>query len=190
MMTNKIKTFAFTAALIGGLGACSGTVEAPIEDASLDTAKPDVLPYPSTIKPGAAVDFEFTVTGGKAAGENGAASISIGEVYESGTLRVVATGSDGLEVFGAQRSAEFDLAEGPFHTWPVSFRAEADGVYYLKVMATVDAPGASGLSRASGVRIEVGDNPVLAQKANQGRTQQLEDGRMAIIMDAEETISE
>ena len=102
---------------------------------------------------------------------------------------MVASGDDGLEVFGASATQTMAMDGASAHSWPVNFRAESDGVYYLNVYATAD-PGGQGIatSRAYAVRIEVGDISQGKPLSINGEITTLPDGENAVIMQAEEVV--
>ena len=153
------------------------------------TKKPALAAPYTTVKPGASVTFSHDLIEAVEVGANGAVTLTINEGYPDGTLRLEASGQDGLEVFGAETSATKDMSLGTTHQWRIDFRGDADGVHYLNVLATAEPTGGITESRAYAVRVNVGDWKT-AQAAVQSATapEMMLDGEPAVIMEAEETI--
>ncbi|MEM1035690.1 MAG: hypothetical protein AAGI14_02895 [Pseudomonadota bacterium] len=154
-----------------------------------ETEKPPVRLGPpiSTIKPGAGIVIESTLSDGVVAGGNGTATLSVLEPFSEGTLTLTSTGSEGLRVFGAETTARLDMSlEGP-HTVRLSYAADADGVYYINTIATTESNGIEE-SRAHAVRVEIGDWESAAEEQKSAQLEVSADGETVVIMEAEETI--
>ena len=140
-----------------------------------------------TVKPGAGIALNYELAGPVAVGENGSATLTLTELYPEGTLTVEAQGADGLEVFGSEASSRFDLASTDTHTMRVEYRAEADGVYYIGVMATVTTAEGQQETRAHSVRVEIGNWEAAEAKAEKPQIEVSESGEAMVILEAEET---
>ena len=140
-----------------------------------------------TVKPGAGIALGYELAGPVAAGENGSVTLTLTELYPNGTLTVEAGGDEGLEVFGAEATRRFDLANTDTHTMRVEYRAETDGVYYIGVMASVTMPDGRQEARSHSVRVEVGDWQSAAAKAEKPQMEISESGETMVILEAEET---
>ncbi|MEL7041421.1 MAG: hypothetical protein AAGL90_07845 [Pseudomonadota bacterium] len=142
-----------------------------------------------TVKPGASVSFRHDPPVAVNAGENGAVTLHVSEGYPHGTMTLKAIGDRGLEVFGSTVTQRVDMAGATTHAWQVNYSADADGVYYLGVVATVDLGDELSQSRAHTVRLQIGDwQPAQAKAEAERSVERLSDGAPAIIMNAEETI--
>ncbi len=145
-------------------------------------------PVIATIKPGAGVTFSHKLRAPVQAGESGVVDLTIEEAYATGILKLETSGTDGLNVFGSSVSARESMADRQTHSWSLNYQAEADGVYYLNVLATVESDNQPGSARAYAIRIEVGDISKAAPDDKVTPPTQLPSGETAIIMEAEETI--
>lgn len=150
-----------------------------------------VLPAPiSTIKPGAAVSVSHEDLKPVAAGETGTVTVSVNEGYPTGMLTLRATGSDGLNVFGAEKTLRVDMASGTTHAWRLNYSAEADGLYYINLFATAAPEAGIETARSFAVRVEVGDWQAAKATVEAASKTTLPTGEPAIILDAQETIGE
>ncbi|MEO0607993.1 MAG: hypothetical protein AAFY82_07160 [Pseudomonadota bacterium] len=196
-MTLRTPLFASTLMTLAFLfGACAETaIGAPQEAVTEITPVPKpaqkvVLQSPiTTRKPGAAVTFSNEEIAVIDAGQTGSVTLTVNEGYPDGDLRLSASSDPGLSVFGIDREKLVNMADGHSHRWILNYSAETDGVYYIHVFATADrGPGAS-VSRASAVRVNIGDwqaAKALAEPTSNKTV--LANDEPAIIMEAEETI--
>lgn len=160
-----------------------------VASASSATSKSVKLAPPiTTVKPGASVTFSLDEAKPITVGENGAVTLIVSEGYPEGVLRLKASGGSGLNVFGAQRQAQFDMSSGTSHTWRIDYSADADGVYLINIIATAEPePGFSEM-RAHSVRVKVGDWQAAQAKVSAATaTEMLPTGEPAVILEAEET---
>jgi len=142
-------------------------------------------PAISTIKPGASVSFSHQTSGPVQVDGNGYVTLTINEGYSSGLLALAASSDDGLEVTGSSASTSLNMADGTTHSWRVDFRGLTDGVHYLNVLATAD----TGETRGYAARIEVGDWKTAEAAREAAKPMEMqEDGEMAVVLEAEETI--
>jgi len=185
---SNISLFAVSLALVACAAPASN--EASVQTQATQSAvneKPTVTlgPSISTIKPGAAVSFSHETSGPVQVGGNGYVTLTINEGYPTGTLSLLASSDDGLDVAGTSASTTLNASDGTTHSWRVDFRGEADGVHYLNVMAMAD----TGERRSYAIPIQVGDWKSVedARKAAKPMQEQA-DGEMAIILEAQETI--
>lgn len=187
-MTRFIKTgsMIFAAGLLAV--ACAQQDGADAAAVSVEPATLEVeATVPGTIKPGASVKFAHSLRGEIDASRSGTVDIQVTEQYSDGTLRLTATGDTGLSVFGASKTAQFAMDGKGTHTWSVNFQADADGVYYINVLANVEVEGHPASMRAYAVRLKIGEG-VLEQKPENGALEQLSDGEIAVVMEADEVI--
>ena len=148
-----------------------------------------LAPPITTIKPGASVTFSMDEAKPIASGENGSVTLTVNEGYPSGVLHLKASGGAGLNVFGAERVAQKDMASGTSHTWRIDYSADADGVYLINILATAEPEPGFKEMRAHSVRVKVGDWQTAAAKVQAAqKTEMLPDGERAVILEAEETI--
>jgi len=194
MMKMTRMTLSVAGVLAGmGLAACVQQ-QAPEQVATLEQAVEapqktvQLAASIQTIKPGASVSFSHDIAGATEAGENGSVAITLNEGYPIGTMNVEASGSKGLEVFGAESSMRLEMQGQTTHGMTVNYRAEQDGLYYLNLLATADPEEGVSESRAYSVRIEVGDWKAAEAKVAKVLPEALESGEMAVMMEAEETI--
>ena len=161
-----------------------------VETAITET-KSDVKLAPpiTTVKPGASVTFSHDTVAAIAVNETGTVTLTVNEGYPDGTLTLQASGEEGLDVFGAQTSARFDMADVTTHTWRINFASAADGAYHIHIMATADMSDGYSESRAYAVPVKIGDWQSAQSKAQVATTiDTLESGETAVVMQAEETI--
>ncbi len=148
-----------------------------------------LAPPITTIKPGASVTFSLDEAKPIASGANGTVTLTVNEGYPSGVLHLKASGGNGLNVFGAERLAQKDMASGTSHTWRIDYSADADGVYLINIIATAEPQPGFKEMRAHSVRVKVGDWQTAQAKSQAARqTQMLPDGERATILEAEETV--
>lgn len=147
-----------------------------------------LAPPITTVKPGASVTFSLDEAKPIALGENGSVTLTVNEGYPSGVLRLKATGGNGLNVFGAQKEVQMDMASGTSHTWRIDYSADADGVYLINILATAEPePGFSEM-RAHSVRVKFGDwQSAQAKVSAATATEMLPSGEPAVILEAQET---
>lgn len=173
----------------------SEPTQSAIETADASSApdaegKIKLAPAVQTIKPGASVTMTHKFLGNAAAGENGAIDVKLFEGYPSGTLFLNATGSEGLNVFGAQAGSRFDMTGNTEHTVRLNYRAATDGVYYVNLMLTAEPSAGETELRAHSIRVEVGDWQSAVAKQEKPNLKTNDDGQAMVIMDAEETVGE
>lgn len=181
------------------LGACAQDLAvAPQEDtqsaspeAATDAAPKTVLRSPiTTRKPGAAVTFSHPDIGVIDAGQIGTVTLTVNEGYPDGTLSLSAASDPGLSVLGPDRDMTVDMAAGTSHSWRLTYSAEADGVYYIHLFATADPGEGASVSRASAVRVNIGNwQAAKALGDTTSNKTTLANDEPAILMDAEETIN-
>lgn len=197
-MLKKINHFnviaVISAGLLSGCLQSSGSeADAASQAASEDVAESAIVleeyvpqPHPKT---GAAVSFSHEAPGIVAAGENGTITFTVSEMYESGVMTLSARGDDGLTVFGANVSMQKNMQDADSHVWRVDYSADSDGVYYINVLASVEHSEGFKETRATSVRIEIGDWQSAQSKVQpDGSVQVQSDGTMAVILEAEEII--
>ena len=108
-------------------------------------------------KPGAALTFSQSVSGALSAGDRALVEIQVKDGYSGGSIIIEAASTPGVEVFGAGKRVEKDMATPGPHTWLIDFEVASDGVYYIPIIATVEPEVGMRESRAFAARIEVGD---------------------------------
>lgn len=169
--------------------ACS---QAPVEPAGpqIVQAKTDpskALPIRTTIKPGAAISFRHGELETVAPGENGRITLLLSEPYEQGELIVSATASDGLEVFGSERSMRFDLSSDAPHEMTVEYRAIRSGDYRIGFSARVELDGGFRMGRAYAVPVRIGSGGDMTA-AQKGSVETDLTGERRVVFQAVETI--
>lgn len=175
-----------TIAATSGLAACTQSV--PVEQSERSEGAVILAPPISTVKPGASVTFSADGADGLSAGNTGTVTVSIHEGYPSGVLTVTASTKTGISLVGNPDPAQFDMASGTTHTWKLDIAAEADGVHYVNLLATVSSENGFAQSRAYSVRVEVGDWKAAQAEQEAAKTiETMSDGQRAVIMPAEET---
>jgi hypothetical protein len=176
------------------LGACSQQQRDSASTAEIETAAPPVqqvvlAPPITTIKPGASVSFSTDRADPIAVGENGSVTLTVNEGYPFGVLHLKASGNKGLNVFGAEKEAQKDMSSGASHQWRIDYSADADGVYYINILATATPEDGFSEMRAHSVRVQVGDWQSAQAKVDAARkTTITPDGEQMVILEAEETI--
>ncbi|MEM1087640.1 MAG: hypothetical protein AAGH90_07920 [Pseudomonadota bacterium] len=180
----------FAASLSGcsqlGWQSSSDAEPTTVAKSEVQPTKPETITMP--IKQGADIVIESSVAGSAAAGENGTATLSVIEPYSGGTLTLVATGSEGLNVFGAETTAQMDMSQGGPHSVRLDYSADTDGVYYINIVTTASLPDGSEDNRAHAVRVEIGDWESVVEKQKSAQVELSADGEAVVIMEAEETI--
>lgn len=190
--------------LVISIGAASiwGCVQQPTGDTTetadavaVDTAEASDakvnLPAPiSTIKPGASVSVSHDDLKPIAAGETGTVTVNVNEGYPMGALTLRATGSDGLNVFGAETTRRVDMADATTHAWRLNYSAEADGLYYINLFAMAEPEAGIETARSFAVRVEVGDWQAAKAGVESVSKTTLPSGEPAVILEAQETIGE
>lgn len=142
----------------------------------------------ATVKPGASIKFSHTISSAVSANTPEIIEIVVNEPYSGGALWLQATGDDGLNVLSGDAPVRFDMYSVSQHKWSVRVSADADGVYYLNVFATVEPEGRSKSMRSYAVRIEVGGGSAGVQSKSSGVLGKTPDGETIVILDAEEEI--
>lgn len=167
-----------------------GCTKSQLTETKLQKAPPNFAePIVRTVKTGAAVSLDGTQRFAVTAGQNGTVDIEVLEGYEEGTLILEATGSEQLDVFGANRTLSLDMTSVQTHAWPLQFNASSDGVHYIGIQARTEGVEGPNLSRAFAVRVEVGDLAAAAAKPRQDvEIQATPEGESVVVMQAEETI--
>lgn len=165
--------------------APSDTANAQIEQATTDPAK--ALPIRTTIKPGAAISFKHSDLVSVEPGENGRVTVVLSEPYEQGQLVVTANASDGLEVFGAERSMRFDLSSDTPHEMTIEYRATQPGDYRIGFAARVELDGGFRMGRAYAVPVRIGSGGDMTA-AQKGSVQTDLTGERRVVFQAVETI--
>lgn len=181
-----------TAALF--LAACAQDSASDIAAAELQTAshpapanKVTLAPPITTVKPGASVTITHDDVKPLELGETGSVTVTVHEGYPFGTLSLEATGAEGLDIFGAERAVQLDMADVTSHTWRLNFQPQTDGVHYINLLATARPESGVVETRAFAVRVNAGD--WLAAKAKTGlEMQMLENDTPAVMLEAREFI--
>ena len=124
-----------------------------------------------------------------ASGEIGVVMITVNEGYPFGTLKLEASGSEGLDVFGATATTSLDMADVTTHTWQVNYAASEDGVYSIYATASAEVDERVSDSRAYAVEVKVGNwQDAQSKPQERATTQTLSDGSTVVILEAEEVI--
>ncbi len=157
--------------------------------ATIKTSSVTLGPAVSTVKPGASVSFSHETSGPVAVDGNGYVIFTINEGYPVGTLDLMASSNEGLDVFGPGSTQTVSMADGTTHTWRVDFTGLTDGVHYLRIRATAKPSAETGLSRGYAARIEVGDWKTAEDARKAAKPMEMQaDGEMAVVLSADETI--
>lgn len=140
----------------------------------------------ATIKPGAAVEFSHRMQSPTRIGDVGTAVVTVSEGYESGSLRLIARASEGLELVSSENLATLSMAGSRDHVVNVRFRARSEGVHYLSLTGEVSDNAGQKAVRNFSMRVQIGNAPAKAAKPGLAK-----DGKGApiILMPATETIS-
>nr|WP_070960251.1 hypothetical protein [Hyphomonas sp. Mor2] len=153
------------------------------------TKQVKLAPPITTIKPGASVTFSLDEAKPIAVGENGSVTLTVNEGYPTGVLKLKATGGKGLNVFGAERNAQMDMASGTSHTWRIDYSADADGVYLINILATAEPEAGFSEMRAHSVRVKIGDWQAAQAKVQAATDMEtMQSGERAVILEAQEVI--
>lgn len=192
MNKHTIGAFPFAAVLF--LAACAQDDVSDTESTDIAVAsqpasmsKVKLAPPISTVKPGASVTFTHDAVKPLEVGENGSVTITVHEGYPFGTLSLEATGGSELDVFGAERQIQVDMADATSHTWRLDFQPQSDGVHYISIQATARPEAGVFETRAFAVRVNAGDWQ--SAKATSGLTKQmLDDDTPAVMLEAREFI--
>lgn len=149
--------------------------------------KSKAQPEISHVKMGASVAFKHSELDALQPGENGRVTVFVSEAYPDGRMTVTLRASEGLDVFGAERSMQFDLSNAGPHEVSISFGAETAGDYRIGVTASVELGTGQKMGRAFAVpvRIGKGGNTSVASK---GSVQTDVTGERRIVFQANETI--
>jgi len=177
------------------LGACvqqqaadPATTDIAAESPATQATKVKLAPPITTIKPGASVTFSLDRAKPITVGENGAVTLTVNEGYPIGILHLKASGSPGLNVFGAQKVAQMDMSSGTSHTWRIDYSADADGLYFINILATAEPEAGFSEMRAHSVRVPIGDWQSAQAKVKAAQDMEmLPDGEPAVILEAQET---
>lgn len=178
------------ALLLFSAAGCSLGQTPESETASIETAKHEHASISGieTVKPGPDVQISTELREQVLPGGTGALNITFSEQYPTGTMRVKASTSDGLELFTTIDQADFDMSKGGEHEWTVYFRANDAGRQYVNFHVSVDTPFGP-LTRSSSAVIQIGG--AAAIKANDPSDLSMTtdvDGKPVIMMQAQETI--
>lgn len=163
----------------GVLAACTGP-NASDAAASSGTASQETSG--DYQKPGASISF--TTLGGDEAAVSavGHLAVSVAERYDTGTINVAVTGSEGLHIFQTSSDVTLQASGASSHDMTIQYRADADGKYYVNLIAT--AP--NGEVRTHAIAVVVGELSEAAQKTS-GDVQTDSEGNAVVVMGAEET---
>jgi hypothetical protein len=118
-----------------------------------------------TVKPGAALTFTHEFDGEFQVGAYSDVIISFDDQYRSGQVKLIASGSDSLDVLSS--TARKTMSVGSGEDWRVAVKPHHDGVHYLNIIGQVDSNGLSAV-RTHAIRIDLGgktQDPVTAGKA-------------------------
>jgi len=142
------------------LAACTGsapTAGSHVHAGQAITAISGTPPI-ETIKPGAAISMSQTMPKSMSSGSFHRINLQFEEAYEGGEMQVRLQTIPGLDVFAGQTDKSFTMSDTILHTWPVDIKAEADGIYFISVFATLSDPKNSYESQRSfSVRVDIGD---------------------------------
>lgn len=183
-MKKMLKTGAVLTLAGAVMTACAPASDVPAPSAK---AAPETA-VPSTVKPGASVQFSHDFPAPPDATRRGTVDIAVTEEYDDGRLFLSASGSDGLNVYGASRTMSAAMTGTRTHAWSLNYQADHDGVFFINIAARTEREGLEPSMRAYAVRIEIGEGAGAAQKPQNGVVEQLEDGSLAVIMPADEVI--
>jgi len=163
------------------LSACASPNSTDTAVASTATEDGSATNY---VKPGASITFSHTAEAKTAVSETGHLKIDVSERYDSGMIKIAATGSEGLEIFPTSASATFDATDATNHDLDVYYSANTDGKYYVNLVAT--AP--DGQVRTHAIGVIVGDPSMASDKPSDMVITTDADGNPIIVMDADEDI--
>ena len=142
------------------LAACTGSAPTPeqhVHTSHAVTATSSASPI-VTIKPGAAIGMSQTMPKSMSAGSFHRINLQFEEAYDEGDMQVHLETSPGLELFTGQADKLFTMNDTNLHTWPIDIKAEADGIYFISVFATLSDPKNNYESRRSfSARVDIGD---------------------------------
>lgn len=139
-----------------------------------------------TVKPGASISFSHTAVSPVAISQNGTVKIAVNENYSRGVVRLNATASEGLAIFGPMINSQFDMIGEQPHEVRIDYRADAAGEFYINLFATTDIPDMPSETRTYAVSVQVGE---VFESSKQGLVNHtLEDGTTAVLMEAEEVV--
>lgn len=191
-----LSNFILSAALIGGLSACSASEvsqlqanettvqsDAPVAQSAAAAVEKAAPGFRATVKPGASVSLNSVLPKNMTSGTFQTVKLQLSDGYSQGMMSVKIVPSDGLSLFGGNTSKTFNMAAPGPHVWDVDVKADTDGVYFLNVFAE-----AQGQPRSFSVRLDMG---VVTQKMlsdalpSEG---ELVDGGKIRVLEAEETI--
>ena len=163
------------------LSACASPSSTDAAVASTSTKDQSETSY---VKPGASITFSHATEEETAVSETGHLIIDVSERYDAGTINITVTGSEGLDIFPTSASASFDAEGVTNHDMDVYFSANADGKYYVNLVAV--AP--DGQVRTHAIGVIVGDASKALNKPSDIVIQTDSDGEAIIVMDADEDI--
>lgn len=192
---------ALSAAALFGLSAAACAPAAPkagapaepapsAKPAAIALSRPDDRPdFAPTVKPGAAVDVDYTITGLKNPDDTGQVTIRLRDEYDHGRMDVAFSTSPGLEIVNGAKTLSADMSGEAPHVVVLNVRAAKAGIYYIDMQIAVTGAEEIHPLRAISVRVPVGGAIGAAKPADPALTRDSA-GRPIIIMPAKETVSQ
>ena len=139
-----------------------------------------------TVKPGASISFSHEPVVPLAVGQNGSVKIDVEENYRTGVVNLIASASEGLDIFGPMVRSQVDMTGEQPYELRIDYRASQAGEYYINIFATTDVPDMPAEIRTYAVPVQVGE---VFERAKPGLVSHtLEDGTPAVLMAAEEVV--
>lgn len=195
------RLIALTTAAALSLGANACAPAAPKAEAtagSAPSAKPAVIAlskpvdrpdFTPTVKPGAAVDVDYTITGLKNPGDAGQVTIRLRDEYDHGRMDVAFSASPGLEIVNGAKTLSADMSGEAPHVAVLNVRAAKAGIYYVDMQIAVTGTDEIHPLRAISVRVPVGGATGPAKPADPALSRDSA-GHPIIVMPAKETVSQ
>ncbi|MGB3456335.1 MAG: hypothetical protein WBG08_00805 [Litorimonas sp.] len=167
------------------LAACSASPDAvsATDDAHAGHAHMEA----HTVKPGAAVQFSYTIDGTLSVGAFTDVVVGMDHAYSGETVTVSASATEGLDVLSSSAEKRFDTASAFAEPWRIAIRPSHDGVHYLTLTAVVDDPSGAPDARVQSIRIDLGGKTIPTDPAGKPTLTGSEDGQVAVLR-ASETI--
>jgi len=177
--------YKITSTILGGfaLAAISGCSS----HSTVETKEQPIVMEKSTTKQGAAVSFTHNYDGRSEPGFVEDFQVFIQDEYDSGTLNISMTASEGLNLSSGGPTS-FSMDGDAARTINVSVSAQTPGKYYVNLQAKADAGNGQAMMRGYGIAINVGDPKLYPETKQNVTVEDTKDGGKIVIMDAEETI--
>lgn len=138
----------------------------------------------ATIKPGAAVEFSHRIDGARQIGDVGTAIVTVADDYDSGSLRLTARASEGLELVSNENLGTISMAGAGKHVVQIRFRVLSEGLHYLSLIAEAPEGADQKSFRTVSMRVQIGN--ALAKKTDLPLAKD-SNGEPIILMPATET---